>query len=509
MTSTSWRSNHLAICLAAVAIAAMGCNPPQVSGSNSGNNGSGNGGSPGSVGGLGGSGPMGGGGNGGPLPGGGISLPDASEPPAPDAVGAPPGNNQCAGEAHDGKMVPLDLFFMVDISGSMGDLAGDKTKWVAVRDALVAFFKDARSAGLGVALHFFPPPAKRCNAAADCTGGFNNECEQRGLCTVGGMINQTAETCNAAEETTCFGIIGSNGLRCTPVGQCSKTGLYCPTVGMPCPGGMAGDMCQARPKICIANSVNLCSPTFYSTPSVGFADLPGNEPKLTAALMEVVPNASTPTTAAVDGAIRHLRMRAMSDATRKPVLVLATDGLPQGCGGIAVPGNTIEAASAHLAAGFMGQMGAASIPTYVIGVFGQSELARANPALMQLATAGGTMTPFVLTAGQDLGQRFIDTLNQIRGQALGCEFMIPPPKMGVIDYRKVNVRMTGAAGTEDLLYVGSADKCDPVRGGWHYDIEPATGTPTRVRLCEASCKKVKGETTARVELLFGCVTRID
>jgi hypothetical protein len=154
-------------------------------------------------------------------------------------------------------------------------------------------------------------------------------------------------------------------------------------------------------------------------------------------------------------------------------------------------------------------MGGASIPTYVIGVFAQSELTRANQALMQLATAGGTMTPFVLTAGQDLGQRFIDTLNQIRGQALGCEFMIPMPKAGVIDYKKVNVRWTGAAGSEDLVYVGTADKCDPARGGWHYDVDPATGTPTRVRLCEASCKKVKGETAGRVELLFGCVTKID
>ncbi len=45
--------------------------------------------------------------------------------------------NQCAAEAFDGKIVPLDLFFMVDISGSMGEMAGNKTKWITVRDALI------------------------------------------------------------------------------------------------------------------------------------------------------------------------------------------------------------------------------------------------------------------------------------------------------------------------------------------------------------------------------------
>ena len=128
---------------------------------------------------------------------------------------------------------------------------------------------------------------------------------------------------------------------------------------------------------------------------------------------------------------------------------------------------------------------------------------------MTLATAGGTGMPFVLTAGQDLGQRFIDALNAIRGRALGCEFQIPNPSMGVIDYKKVNVRYNGAAGPEDLIYVESADKCDPTRGGWYYDVNPANGKPSRVRLCEATCNKVKGQTNARVELLFGCVTKVD
>jgi hypothetical protein len=300
------------------------------------------------------------------------------------------------------------------------------------------------------------------------------------------------------------GLGGGMAQPCTTVGQCAKTGLWCTGMGTACPGGMAGDTCQPRPAICTANSVQLCDTGFYAAPAVTFADLPGNEAKLTTALMDVVPNGSTPTTPAVQGALMHLRTRAMADATRKPVLVLATDGLPQGC----APMNSITQAAGHLSTAFMSP-GAASIPTYVIGVFAPEEIAEAEPALMQLAAAGGTGMPFVLTAGQDLGQRFIDALNAIRGRALGCEFMIPTPKTGAIDFKKVNVRWTGAGGAQDLSYVGSADKCDPARGGWYYDVDPAAGTPTRVRLCESTCNQVKNGADARVELLFGCVTKVD
>jgi hypothetical protein len=51
--------------------------------------------------------------------------------------------------------------------------------------------------------------------------------------------------------------------------------------------------------------------------------------------------------------------------------------------------------------------------------------------------------------------------------------------------------------------------CHPSTGP-HYDVDPNTGMkPSRVRLCEATCNKVKGNTMARVELLFGCVTKVD
>ena len=90
----------------------------------------------------------------------------------------------------------------------------------------------------------------------------------------------------------------------------------------------------------------------------------------------------------------------MADRNRKPVLVLATDGLPMGCPGNSVAG--VETALAAGQAGIMGMPGTGGIPTYVIGVFAQDELVESTMALMRMAQAGGTNMPFMLTAGSDL-----------------------------------------------------------------------------------------------------------
>jgi hypothetical protein len=48
-----------------------------------------------------------------------------------------------------------------------------------------------------------------------------------------------------------------------------------------------------------------------------------------------------------------------------------------------------------------------------------------------------------------------------------------------------------------------------MRGGWYYDADPATGgTPTRIIVCEATCKKWKGDAMASVDLRVGCRTRV-
>ncbi len=437
--------------------------------------------------------PGGSGGNAGP----GFALPPAPPagadagaggPAAPPAVGP-----SCAEEAHDGKLVPVDLLFLVDISGSMEESAGAQSKWVALRDALQTFVRDPKSAGLGAGLLFFPPSSKRCAMDAECGGAV---CEQKGVCAEPARVATTEAACN--HVATCpLGSVEP----CTEYGLCARTGLRCTGMGQPCPGGVAGDTCTARPKLCVDNQTASCLPESYETPVVAIGDLPSSATLMTDTLAMTIPQGGTPTTPAVRGALNHLRARAQADASRKQVLVVATDGLPTGCGG-----NTAGQAAASLT---QARMATPPVTTYVIGTFSQAQLIRAMPTLDMLATAGGTGDPFVLTTGTDLSQRFLEAVNQIRGTALGCAFLIPPPTRGIIDFEKVNVRYMAPTGSEDLRYVVSSDRCDPARGGWYYDVDPLGGRPTQVLLCPATCTRVKDTAGVSVQLRFGCQTRVD
>ena len=286
-----------------------------------------------------------------------------------------------------------------------------------------------------------------------------------------------------------------------PIGRCSVSGQDCVTGGAPCPGG-AGDQCGAGPKFCRQGGLDTgCEVSAYAQPRVPIADLPAGAPALKTALDGVRPTGATPMGPAVTGVIEHLRARAAAQPGRRAALVLATDGLPMGC-----EADSIDAVATALQ---MGRAEAPSINTYVIGVFppgaGPSQM-----ALNRLATAGGSGMPFVVEPGQNLNQKFLDALNMIRGAALACEFQIPkPPSGGTQDFNKVNVRYSGAAGAEDLTYVGSADRCDPAKGGWYYDVPLASGMPTRIIVCDSTCGRFKADSTGSVEIRVGCSTRVD
>jgi hypothetical protein len=202
---------------------------------------------------------------------------------------------------------------------------------------------------------------------------------------------------------------------------------------------------------------------------------------------------------AVDSALTALAARQNSQPQRRPVLVLATDGLPNGCGQT----ETVDAVAARL------EQSRPAISTYVVGVFAPDELGDSRPALERFAVAGGTKAPFILMTGDDLGARLLDALQEIRGLAVACEYAIPRPAgTGAIDFGKVNVHTTSQGGQEDPGYVTASDRCSPDKGGWYFDPAPGNGvTPARLVLCPASCDRLRRDPAARVDLVFGCATR--
>jgi hypothetical protein len=385
----------------------------------------------------------------------------------------------------------LDLLLLIDRSGSMSTIVKGSRfpKWVLVRDGLVGFVKQPETAGLGMGVQFFPLQPSACATDDDCQrdGDF---CQAPGLCRMGDRYSEMA--CGRGFALC---LIGST---CVPGGTCPVSGAVCADIGKPCPGaGATDDVCQPVAKSCF--EFTDCSPAPYRAPLVPLVELPAGQTQVLAGLAQASARGrATPILAAASGVLEHLRAHLAANPGRRPVLVMATDGGTFGCN---------ETNAQIVAALQKAAQGAPSIPTYLIGVAEDA----ANMDLKAFAVAGGTSTPFVIADSGDLDRRFLDVLNQIRSKESACDFTIPAPQQGKVAFDRVNVDLSvkGATpATQAVLYVHDAARCDATRGGWYYDVDPATGQPTRIILCDTSCRSFKGDGTNKVAIRFGCQTRV-
>ena len=223
-------------------------------------------------------------------------------------------------------------------------------------------------------------------------------------------------------------------------------------------------------------------------------------------------NAGTPTGVAVVAGLDVMRSRTARSGGRRAALVVVTDGEPTKC----LPGDPPSGAArtaaireAVIQPVAEARQSSPAISVFAVGVFSQKDIAMGfSSVVTDLATAAGT-TPFVVAANRDLTRLLVDAFNQIRTLAVPCEYTIPQPQQGTLDYGLVNVHLQSATKDEDIPYVASAGRCDAARGGWYYDADPATGgKPTRVVLCESACKGLQNDPRSKVDLRFGCKTRI-
>jgi hypothetical protein len=400
--------------------------------------------------------------------------------------------NQCAGSVVQAEPIPLDIYVMLDKSGSMLENTGMKgqgiPKWEAVTGALESFFNDPQSAGIGIGLQYFPlrddAAPDSCKSQADC-GKF-------GPCFLRVCSGNTGIVCTANADC-------GNAGPCTDLGQCANdAATFCLPIGAQCPGNK-GQCVKVTSSECLG--VDSCVADDYATPAVAIDVLNGAAPALIASMAATDPEGATPTGPALQGAIDHARDWAAANPTHKVVALLATDGLPTECTPLD------DAGLAQIAAA--GLAGDPSIPTFVIGVFSGKD-AVAQATIDAIAEAGGTEVGFYIDAMQNVDQAFLDALNAIRGAKLACEYQLPPAPMGeTLDFNKVNVLHTpeGEDKPAVVLYVQSVDKCDPVTGGWYYDIDPmGGGTPTKIIMCPQTCEAFG--LGGQVEVQLGCETVI-
>ena len=402
----------------------------------------------------------------------------------------------CAVATQSAQKVPLDLYIMLDSSGSMvGTVAGNQTKWDAVRSALTAFLADPKSAGLGVGIQYFPL----------FRPGVPDTCETDQACVGYGPCD-ILRTCSAGTTIT---LCTSNG-DCRGMGMCVRLGVcgvsddYCSPAGptYTC-STAAGDGCLPIAGYCAAR--DLCDAAPYATPAVEVAALPGAATALISSLTQHVVDGLTPTAGALSGAIQHVQVLACANPTHKVAVLLATDGLPSECTPVEIGGATGIGAIASAA-----YAATPAVATYVIGVFAPAEQADAQTNLDALAAAGGTGRAFVINTSQNVSQSFVDALNAVRSSGLSCQYMLPSVMQdgGQADYFSVNVQFTPGAGT--AVTVGNVKdraSCSTTRGGWYYDVDPSTGaTPQTISICPASCEPMKADPAGRVDILLGCRT---
>ncbi|MFZ5892304.1 MAG: hypothetical protein ACOY0T_14695 [Myxococcota bacterium] len=421
----------------------------------------------------------------------------------------------CAATSVSAKLVPLDLYVMMDSSKSMNEpTSSGTTKWKATTDALKGFFADANSDGIGVALKFFPEekpgaPAS-CSNNSDCTG-FGN-CEQRTACVAKGTFTKVVTSsslcdankpcANANEECApvqrCM-----DGPNCAKVYCVAAAGAACPTDCVPFTG-----YCSGR---------DVCSAADYANPVVPFATLPQAASTLNGALDARMPDGYTPTGPALTGALQQAQERAKANPGRKVAVILVTDGLPGGFIPNAPPMECTPSKIPEIADVLKGATGTSGMPpiqTFVVGVFGPCDLKDQNVMpeanLNQLAEAGGTKKAVVISTDSNVQQQLQDALKQARTSAIACQYELPKPDSGSIDTGKVNVKFSsGSTGTKTILYVTEKAKCDPSNGGWYYDQDPLQGgKPTRIIVCDQSCSQFQSIQDGRVDIALRCKTEV-
>ncbi len=118
-----------------------------------------------------------------------------------------------------------------------------------------------------------------------------------------------------------------------------------------------------------------------------------------------------------------------------------------------------------------GATGTPKIATYVIGVGSDAD------NLDAIAAGGGTGSAFLVDTAGDANAQFLAAMNAIQHSALGCQYVIPQPTSGTLNFSEVNVVYTpGGGSAETIPNVANAAACPATGNAWYYD-NPAAPRP--------------------------------
>lgn len=389
-------------------------------------------------------------------------------------------------------LAELDVFVLLDTSGSMQEsTSAGVQKARAVAAALSDFVRAPESAGVGVALTFFPffdeSVPEHCVRDAQC--GESGSCDFLSACYPSGD-----EWCRTDGDCS------SPADRCVPVGYCSgrTTQLCLPGISAGC---SEGSRCVDE-GFCLNHTS--CRAEDYA-PVVPLATLPGAADAFVAALDTRIPEGETPTAPAIDGTLREARARRVESPGSKVIVLLATDGVPTLCDP-AIPrvGPPMLEAGIPLVASIVGEGAANGVQTFVVGVFRPEDEDEARANLSAIARAGGTDEALIVTTTEPVTDRLLAILDDLRRTVRTCVYAIP--HAGVLpDPELLQVRLVPRDGEPtELSRVAGPEACDPVAGGFFFEPDLAMGArPGYAELCPASCA-VAARSGVTVEMQGDC-----
>lgn len=243
---------------------------------------------------------------------------------------------------------------------------------------------------------------------------------------------------------------------------------------------------------------NRCAPNLYETPLYLPKELPWQEAEAAELNTTIFIDTSngdltqTQTGAVIGGGTTFtLAEKERLAGVKGVAMLLVSDGIPAGCDPASpTQGTDVDRNLAYAAATAAKDAG---LKLYVLNLGGDED------TLNKIAENGGTEA--IRISGTDSNE-IVSKLNQIRGEALSCEFAIPVPASGTPDYDQLNLGWTPAEGGTPEVLLQSAD-CSQGRG-WQYDNPDA---PTSIRLCGAICDEVLASNTGKIDVVLGCETR--
>lgn len=407
---------------------------------------------------------------------------DATDAGTDAPIDAPPdvpidvGPDACEPFRSVARLASLDMFLLVDSSGSMESAtASGATKMEAVAEAVTAFVESPGSTGIGVELTFFPfnepDVPEACESDAQC--GPEGSCLQPDICAPSyDTFCRTESDCVTA---------GTDEV-CEPLGRCAGTTDLCLNPGTLCPGGtrcIPYGTCENRTS---------CRDGAYRRAEVPIALLPDNAPPIVRAMESRMPDGATPTLPALRGVLERARRWSRDSPGSKVVVLMATDGFPAACDPeITIFGETDPSAGIPAVVEVAEEGAADGLQTFVIGVFSPEEERDARSNLTRIAEAGDTDEALIVTTDEPVSDRLVEILMELRRSVRTCVYAIP--SAGVLpDPSTLQVRILSPDGTaRELTRVGDAGDCAAVPDGFFFPSEGGGGRPGFVELCPEPC----------------------